>query len=148
MVLANVRLPHKLVLLVVVAAIGFAALCGLALQALGAMQAQARDALQRQGGPEAEHFAQYAASSWHAVLLAGVVVAVASLLLIGLVALWAQRGIVVPVRGAALAARRIADGDLTTEVPVIGRGEVAKMLRSLAQMTQDLRRLVGEVASA
>jgi methyl-accepting chemotaxis protein len=148
MVLANVRLPQKLMLLVAVAAVGFAGLCALGLRALGVMQAEAVAALQRQGGAEAERFAQSAASSSQALLLAGVVLAVASLLVISLLAVWAQRGIVVPVRNAALAARRIADGDLTTEVLVVGRGEVSKMLRSLAQMTEYLRALVGEVASA
>ncbi|MDB5941201.1 MAG: chemotaxis protein [Ramlibacter sp.] len=59
-----------------------------------------------------------------------------------------QQGVVLPVRSAASAARRLADGDLTTNVEVVGRGEISKMLAALSDMTGHLRTLVGDVVAS
>jgi methyl-accepting chemotaxis protein len=55
------------------------------------------------------------------------------------------RSIVKPLAEAQAQATRIATGDLTQDVGVQGRDEAAQTLQSLQQMTEALRRLVGEV---
>ncbi|MBC5785270.1 HAMP domain-containing protein [Ramlibacter sp. USB13] len=59
-----------------------------------------------------------------------------------------QLHVLLPVRSAATSLRRIADGDLGTEVEIIGRGEISKMMRALQDMVTHLRALVGEVAGS
>ena len=145
---ANVRLPHKLVLLVSVVVLGLAALFGLALHELHMTHALALAALERQGGAEATRFAQDAAAVASRMMLAGGVLVIAAIVLTILIARWTQRGVLLPIRGAAAVARRIADGDLSAEVAVTGRGEISKMLQALARMSEDLRRLVGEVVAS
>jgi methyl-accepting chemotaxis protein len=54
--------------------------------------------------------------------------------------------IVRPLQAAIRTADRIAAGDLSDEVQVRGRDETADLLRALAEMTRNLRQLVGEVA--
>jgi len=125
-VLANVRLPQKLMLLVAAVAVGLAGACALALQALKE--------------------AQVPAQAWNAAALGLAAIAIATLALVSAIARWTQVGLRVSLRGAADAARGIADGDLRTEVKVVGRGEVGKMLGALAEMTLHLRQLVGGVA--
>jgi methyl-accepting chemotaxis protein len=126
-VLSNLRLPQKLVLLQVVllGALLAASLYGLHLQQQGA----ASDAAQR----------------------APLVFALIGLVAAGL-GLWISRsiqmGVLVSVRHAAAAARSIADGDLTVDVRVVGKGEISKMLRALSDMTTHLRVLVGQVAAS
>jgi methyl-accepting chemotaxis protein len=56
-------------------------------------------------------------------------------------------GIVTPLSGAVAVARRVAEGDLTAQVPAGGRDETGQLLAALAGMTQNLRTLVGEVAA-
>jgi methyl-accepting chemotaxis protein len=124
--LANVRLPQKLMLLVAVVAVGLAGACGMALQAL-------KDA-------------QVPEQAWNALALGLAVIAAATIALASIIARWAQLGLLVSLRGASQAARGIADGDLRTEVKVVGKGEVGKMLHSLSEMTVHLRQLVGGVA--
>ena len=57
------------------------------------------------------------------------------------------RSITVPIREAMVAARRVADGDLTVVVETKGRDETGQLLQALGEMTGNLRSLVGEVAS-
>ncbi|RYF15575.1 MAG: HAMP domain-containing protein, partial [Comamonadaceae bacterium] len=61
-------------------------------------------------------------------------------------ALLMSRAIVRPLHVAIRTAQRIAQGDLSAEVAVHGKDETAELLRALAQMNQNLRELVGEVA--
>jgi methyl-accepting chemotaxis protein len=51
-----------------------------------------------------------------------------------------------PIREVVLAALRVADGDLRTQVRVYGRDETSRLLESMARMTLRLRELVLEVA--
>jgi methyl-accepting chemotaxis protein len=50
-----------------------------------------------------------------------------------------------PLREVIMAAMRVADGDLSTDVRVQGRDEAARLLGATAAMTQQLRGLVQEV---
>jgi methyl-accepting chemotaxis protein len=61
-------------------------------------------------------------------------------------ALLMSGAIVRPLHQAIRAAEQIAKGDLSTDVKVRGKDETADLLRALAEMTQNLRQLVGEVA--
>jgi methyl-accepting chemotaxis protein len=54
--------------------------------------------------------------------------------------------IVRPLKAAILTADRIAGGDLSQDVEVVGTDETGQLLRALSEMTQKLRTLVGEVA--
>jgi methyl-accepting chemotaxis protein len=57
------------------------------------------------------------------------------------------RSITQPLGGAVTLARKVADGDLSTQVEARGTDETAQLLRALSDMTQNLRALVGEVAA-
>ena len=78
-----------------------------------------------------------------AVLVAVLVVAV---LASGMAALMMSRAIVRPLHAAIRTADQIARGDLSTDVTVRGTDETADLLQALAEMTNNLRQLVGEVA--
>jgi methyl-accepting chemotaxis protein len=58
------------------------------------------------------------------------------------------RSVVGPITEAAQAAKAVAAGDLTREVAVSGRDETAELLRSLGDMTKNLRSIVGQVRAA
>ena len=58
-----------------------------------------------------------------------------------------SRGITRPIQSAVSTARRVADGDLTVQIQASGRDETGQLLNALADMTQNLRSLVGEVAN-
>ncbi|MGV3572317.1 MAG: methyl-accepting chemotaxis protein [Ramlibacter sp.] len=55
--------------------------------------------------------------------------------------------IVKPIRIAARIANRVAAGDLTVRVRTGGTDEAAQLMRSLSEMTINLRRLLGEVST-
>jgi methyl-accepting chemotaxis protein len=57
-----------------------------------------------------------------------------------------SRGITRPIQNAVSTARRVADGDLSVRIEASGRDETGQLLGALAEMTQNLRILVGEVA--
>jgi methyl-accepting chemotaxis protein len=70
----------------------------------------------------------------------------AAALVLGLLAsVVLARSIVRPLREGVAVAGRIASGDLTKDVPVQGRDEVAELLQSLGVMQDGLRSLVGQV---
>jgi methyl-accepting chemotaxis protein len=56
------------------------------------------------------------------------------------------RSISVPIGKAVAAAQRVADGDLTVELETAGSNETGKLLAALSRMTQNLRKLVSDVA--
>jgi methyl-accepting chemotaxis protein-1 (serine sensor receptor) len=61
--------------------------------------------------------------------------------------LWIVRGITGPLRQAVAASQRIAQGDLTVDLRTRRGDEVGELLEALSQMTQELRRVVGEVVA-
>ena len=75
-----------------------------------------------------------------AILAAAVAVSVA-------IALAMSKVIVRPLRVAMGTADRIARGDLSADVPHGGSDETGQLLKALSDMTQNLRALVGEVAT-
>ncbi|MDB5899107.1 MAG: chemotaxis protein [Ramlibacter sp.] len=87
--------------------------------------------------------AQGSARTALVVLLVMVAFAVATALA---TALGMSSAIVRPLRAAIRAADQIARGDLTVDVKVRGSDETGELLRSLAEMTQNLRQLVGQVS--
>jgi methyl-accepting chemotaxis protein len=82
-------------------------------------------------------------------LAVGILVAITVLALIasGAVAIFMSGIIVRPLRTAIAAADQIARGDLSADIAAGGTDETGQLLKSLAEMTQNLRTLVGEVAS-
>jgi methyl-accepting chemotaxis protein len=100
--------------------------------------------LEKRLAHESYQSAAVASRNATAVLLAILVLAVAAA---AFVAFAMSAAIVRPLRAAIGAAEQIARGDLTAEVRVQGSDETGELLRALAEMTQNLRRLVGEVAS-
>jgi methyl-accepting chemotaxis protein len=79
------------------------------------------------------------------VLSALIALAVLGAAAIGLIV---SRGISRPIQVAVAASRRIAQGDLTLRDHALaaGREETGQLLQAIAQMTQNLRALVGQVA--
>jgi methyl-accepting chemotaxis protein len=56
------------------------------------------------------------------------------------------RSITQPLNNAVAIAERVAAGDLTAQFDTSGRNETARLLASLKQMNDNLRRIVGEVS--
>jgi methyl-accepting chemotaxis protein len=75
-------------------------------------------------------------------------VAAAALALGVVLAGWLSRMISRPLRDAAGLAQRIAQGDLSAEIPVTGRDEIGQLLSAMQTMNHELRRIVGEVKTA
>lgn len=74
------------------------------------------------------------------------VILAAFALLIGVVCAWRLTvGITVPLRGAVTVARRVADGDLSGDVPVQGNDETGQLMQALHDMNASLGNLVGQV---
>ncbi|HEY0064559.1 MAG TPA: methyl-accepting chemotaxis protein [Telluria sp.] len=57
------------------------------------------------------------------------------------------RSIVAPLHGAVAVAKRVAGGELTSQVDVEGRDETSELLQALKDMNESLSRTVGEVRS-
>ncbi len=79
-----------------------------------------------------------------------VVVALLAILVLALVvsvvaALFMSRMIVRPLKNAIVTAGRIASGDLTSEITVVGRDETGELLQALEDMNDGLKKIVSEV---
>jgi methyl-accepting chemotaxis protein len=65
------------------------------------------------------------------------------------IALWLARSLSRPIKEAALASQRLAQGDLAIQqLRVSGNDELADLSRAFNQMTQNLRVLIGKVADS
>ena len=74
------------------------------------------------------------------------VILAALALAIGAVSAWRlTQGITVPLRNAVTVARRVADGDLSTDIRVNGTDETSQLMQALHDMNASLGRLVGQV---
>ncbi|RTL00879.1 MAG: methyl-accepting chemotaxis protein, partial [Neisseriaceae bacterium] len=62
--------------------------------------------------------------------------------LIGLVV---TRGITRPLRGAVSIARKVASGNLSSEIEIRSQDETGQLLQALAEMNSSLRQIVGNV---
>jgi methyl-accepting chemotaxis protein len=78
-----------------------------------------------------------------ALLLAAL--AVAALAASAATGVLVTRGIVNPLRGAVDVARRVASGNLTSEIEVRSRDETGELLQSLHDMNESLKGIVGRV---
>ncbi|SDB97418.1 methyl-accepting chemotaxis protein [Pseudomonas guariconensis] len=58
------------------------------------------------------------------------------------------RSIVLPLADAVAVAERVATGDLTQDIPVLGRDEPALLLRALSRMQQSLRDTLRKIAAS
>lgn len=74
--------------------------------------------------------------------------ALAAILFGILAAFFITRLITVPVMSAVTSLKRIADGDLDTEVKSNSNDEIGQLMQALAYMVENLRRIVSEVRSA
>ena len=70
------------------------------------------------------------------------------LVLVVVVAILLTRSIVRPLGIAVLAAERVANGDLTCELPASGRDEPAQVLASLDRMQRSLRAMIEQIAGS
>lgn len=89
-------------------------------------------------------FTEQKAESWRRIgwLAIGVVIFAAAAIVISQLA---ARTIVTPIRTAALAAERVAEGDLTFEVETKSGDELGLLLSSIAKMVDRLGALIGRV---
>jgi methyl-accepting chemotaxis protein len=76
-----------------------------------------------------------------------VVLALLTLCGIGLMFYFIGSGIMRQLRDAAVAARRVADGDLTVKVEVKRKDEIGQLLQALSDMVNGLKKLTGEVVA-
>ena len=68
-------------------------------------------------------------------------------LLLGILAAWVIAGqIVKPLRKALSVANRIAEGDLSHDIQTRRKDELGQLQRSMTQMTQNLRELIGSIS--
>jgi len=79
-----------------------------------------------------------------ALAMVGVIVALALFVSLG-TALYMTTSITRPVRVAAGAAKRIAQGDMTVVIPHVSRDEIGEMMDALRDMVSRLGQVVGEV---
>ena len=79
-------------------------------------------------------------------LLAGVTAA--ALLLGAFAAWWIARQIAVPLREILTAAHRVAEGDLSHDIPVERRDELGQLQQSIGQMTRNLRSLISSIGDS
>ncbi|MFG6433851.1 methyl-accepting chemotaxis protein [Roseateles sp. LYH14W] len=76
------------------------------------------------------------------LLLALAAAAIAASVLTGVLI---TRGIVLPLRGAVSVARKVASGNLTSEIAVRSRDETGELLQALSDMNESLKGIVGRV---
>jgi methyl-accepting chemotaxis protein len=84
-------------------------------------------------------------AAYDSALLLTAVLAGAALLLGALIAWYVTRSITGPLKDAVAVARRVADGDLTTQVSIQSRDETGQLMLALKDMNESLVRIVGEV---
>jgi methyl-accepting chemotaxis protein len=118
----------------------YAALAG----ALGPVS-QALDRLGEQRSRELDA----AAAARSSRMQAGLAILVALTVALGiLVRLSVRRNVVGSMRAAADASVRVAEGDLTVEIEVPADGQAKALLKAMKKMVEDLRSLVGGVATS
>ena len=72
---------------------------------------------------------------------------VAAALLAALIAFFAARNIVIPLRAAVEIARQVAQGNLNVQVQLTSQDETGQLLEALKHMSDSLKNIVGEVRS-
>ena len=109
-------------------------------QAVGALKSLESELMQRD---------EQAAAAVHAqsrrLILA---ITCAALIIVIVAAVWLTRSITGPLRTAADAATRMAHGDLTMRVASTSRDEAGLLLAAMAEMTERLSSVIGEVRAS
>ena len=82
------------------------------------------------------------------VLAALVVIAVLALVISLATALWLTNRITRPLRAAASAAKRLAEGDMTVNITRASKDEVGELLDAMGTMSARLKDVVGEVRAS
>ncbi|HGM5579910.1 TPA: methyl-accepting chemotaxis protein [Pseudomonas putida] len=70
------------------------------------------------------------------------------ILALAAIAVLLTRSIVVPLADAVTVAERVATGDLTRDIQIIGRDEPAQLLRALSRMQESLRDTLRKIAAS
>lgn len=96
--------------------------------------------IEREGTLSAERYGQSRMVVIAVIVLAALVTIVMAWLL--------THSIVQPLRDAVLAARRVAEGDLSQAIAVTGNDEVSQLQQSLAQMRERLRQTLSEISGS
>ena len=73
---------------------------------------------------------------------------VLTILLLLVLVYYLNRMVIAPMKDLVLTARRIADGDLTVKVGTTRKDEVGKVLTSMHDMVEHLKRIIVEVRTA
>ncbi|KNX77561.1 chemotaxis protein [Pseudomonas sp. 250J] len=97
------------------------------------------------GAEAASHRSDTVSDQAYAVIITALVLIV--LVLIAIATLF-TRSIVTPLADAVMVAERIATGDLTREITVVGHDEPALLLHALRRMQQSLRDTIGKIAAS
>ena len=92
--------------------------------------------------------ADQAQSTFKMARVAMIVLGLAAIVLGFLTAIFITRSITRPLDQAVKVARRIQQGDLTSEVKVTGQDELANLLRALKDMNQTLSQIISGVAES
>ena len=71
-----------------------------------------------------------------------------SLLLIGSIFLFIRRSVSRPLSQAVRVAKRLADGDLTVQVPERGNDEIGQLLSAMRHMSEALTHIIGDVKAS
>lgn len=76
----------------------------------------------------------------------GICVLLIAMIVIGMgMAMWIARMVAQPLEFAVEVARRVADGDLTTDIEVRSKDETGQLMQALKDMNASLQQIVGEV---
>ncbi|MDH0303454.1 MULTISPECIES: methyl-accepting chemotaxis protein [unclassified Pseudomonas] len=97
---------------------------------------------------EAEKASLRSSAASHEALTLIVGALVVILLALVAIAILLTRSIVVPLADAVAVAERVASGDLTHDIVVVGRDEPALLLRALSRMQQSLRETIRKIAAS
>ncbi|MBS7660902.1 methyl-accepting chemotaxis protein [Pseudomonas lalucatii] len=111
-----------------------------------AMLEQARQVLDLAQAAQAREEQEMAGESRRALLMLAVM-GLAAVLLGMCAALLISRSIVGPLRQSVAFARRIAEGDLSQDLPLQRRDELGQLMLAMQGMTDSLRHLVGRIGA-
>jgi len=96
----------------------------------------------------AEHASQRSSAVFDEAFSLIVIALVMILLALVVIATLLTRSIILPLADAVAVAERVATGDLTRDIQVIGRDEPALLLRALSRMQQSLRDTIRKIAAS
>ncbi|AIZ32526.1 chemotaxis protein [Pseudomonas parafulva] len=96
----------------------------------------------------ADKASQLSSDTYDEAFLLIVAALVTILIALAAIAVLLTRSIVLPLGEAVRVAERVATGDLTQEIHIVGRDEPALLLRALSRMQQNLRDTIRQIAAS